>query len=94
MIGWRGTQALNNGFVTYFGAVEILIYNLSEIYLNRSIFLKRFIDNLSTISEKCDDFSTSIMGNPMICATGKEKGCNEKKPMTLYSNNQQSKILN
>ncbi|KAL8106016.1 hypothetical protein AgCh_029719 [Apium graveolens] len=54
-------------------------------------FLDLSYNNLSDPVPKFHAKTVNIMGNPMICASGKEKGCNEKKPMsTVYSNNQQS----
>ncbi|KAK1381015.1 Concanavalin A-like lectin/glucanase, subgroup [Heracleum sosnowskyi] len=74
---------LNNNSLS--GTIPLYMANMTSL-----TFLDLSYNNLSGPVPKFHAKTVNIMGNPMICATGKEKGCNEKKPMTLYSNNQQS----
>lgn len=74
---------LNNNSLS--GTIPSSMANMTNL-----TFLDLSYNNLSGPVPKLLAKTVNIMGNPMICATGKEKGCNEKKPVTLYSNNQQS----
>ncbi|KAL1807058.1 hypothetical protein ACET3Z_030126 [Daucus carota] len=73
---------LNNNSLS--GTIPLSMANMTNL-----TFLDLSYNNLSGPVPKFLAKTVNIMGNPMICATGKEKGCNEKKPVTLYSDNQQ-----
>ncbi|KAK1387372.1 hypothetical protein POM88_015550 [Heracleum sosnowskyi] len=77
---------LNNNSLS--GAIPLSMANMTQL-----TFLDLSSNNLSGPVPRLLSKTFSILGNPMICATGKEQDCNRSKPMplSLNSNNQKQR---
>ncbi|KAL1803285.1 hypothetical protein ACET3Z_031932 [Daucus carota] len=70
---------LNNNSLS--GAIPLSMANMTQL-----TFLDLSSNNLSGPVPRFLAKTFSILGNPMICATGKEQDCNGSKPMPLSLN--------